>query len=506
MNLFGYTYFFIITLSCVSQEIIQNIPWHFPGGINHRFPIVANGIIKYEMDGGNKIIAKNETIKKYLEKIQLANFTNVIINNSPSNIEVVQGTYYNALLQNVTELNKKRDTQKLKMIIYDNRFKGGFPFFSLLDVKKIYYDSNVYGFFIDEPTENEFTSIERWVTGFNRIDTLTWEYNKILYVNLYGFYVYKDEYEKYLKKWITFKPRVLSFDNYSLWDDVLAKKYNADIDGDLTKDYFVNLEIYRQLSQKYKIPFWNWISVHRHWSIYSKRFYRRASISDIRFQVYSSLAYGARGILYYNFWNSPEERESQWHEEMGIIDYNGEETELYEEVKLVNANIKILGNILINIDCIGVYHASNSLWSETKRAFENNWDPLYDPKDDGVLGTYGVKLASLNEEIRKTTMVSIDKLIVGMKNPNGLAGLFSQLQKKDIYILLVNKNRFSNQTIDVEIDAARILYPQSTYLMNVITNEKIKGDYTSDHKRIQFKYHLKSGDGCLFRLIQTRKL
>jgi hypothetical protein len=499
--IFSFIGFFIFAISGFAQGMDSNIPWHFPGKKNSRFPIIANGIIKYKNVGTNAYIAENDTIKKYLGKVLLANFTSVIINCNPSNIEKRSGDYFNTVLRCVKELNENQNDQSLNLMIYDNRFNGGFPLFGMIDAKNNYSDSSVYGFFIDEPKYNEFSNVERWVKGFNNRDTSSWLYNKLLYVNSYGFHVYSDVYDKYINEWINEKPRVLSFDNYSLWDDDHAKEYGLMIGGDLTKDYFVNLEIFKQYSQKYKLPFWNWVLVHRHWSTYSKRFYRRATLADIRFQVYSSLAYGAKGILYYNFWNSPDAKENSWHEEKGILDYDGEGTELYNEVKQVNANIRSLSDLLLNLECIGVYHASNSIWSESKNIYEKNWELLYDPQSNDIRKKYGIKLSLWNSPSQLPESNLVNKIITGMNNPNGMAGQFYHAISKDIYILIVNKNRFSNQIIDVELKTEGLSDPQNTYLRNVLTNEKIIGSHKNDPNRVQFKIKMQSGDGILFKLM-----
>lgn len=62
--------------------------------------------------------------------------------------------------------------------------------------------------------------------------------------------------------------------------------------------YFQNLEYMRDASLRHDIPFWNIVLATPHFR------YRAPSKDDMRWQIYTSLAYGCRGILYFT-WYTP---------------------------------------------------------------------------------------------------------------------------------------------------------------------------------------------------------
>lgn len=180
-------------------------------------------------------------------------------------------------------------------------------------------------------------------------------------MNLFGISSIKN-YEDYLNNWVAIgKPRLLSFDNYPVWDDNHAQKYGQQIGFDWGKDYYFNLEFFRNYSVEYNIPFWNWISVHKHFSHYSKKYYRRATPAEISFQIFSSLMYGRKEFYIITFGTLIKDlNQNGWNEEEAILNPDGTETEMFEAVKRINAKAQKIGSVLMNLESVGVYHTSNN--------------------------------------------------------------------------------------------------------------------------------------------------
>nr|MCU0342325.1 hypothetical protein [Ignavibacterium sp.] len=163
-------------------------------------------------------------------------------------------------------------------------------------------DGFVYGWYLwDEPGKNrKACSPLNLIPNDDYVDINTMSkqiqydsmFNKKLnYVNLFPTYwegtPTSKDYENYIDAFINsqeYKPRVLCFDHYPFQKTEF---------GDFRRDYYLNLEIVRKKSLEYNIPFWMLIFSSEHDK------YEKPAFEEISFQVYSALAYGAKGIGYY---------------------------------------------------------------------------------------------------------------------------------------------------------------------------------------------------------------
>jgi len=162
--------------------------------------------------------------------------------------------------------------------------------------------------------------------------------DRIPYVNLlpnFAFDPKTNEYENYVRRYVeTLNAPFLSYDDYSLFED-----------GSLRYLYFDNLEVMRRISIEYNIPFWHILLSVPHFH------YREPSEADMRFQVYTSLAYGAKGISYFtyhtpnvgNYRNAP-------------VDWFGNRTPLWSILQRLNLQIRTLAPILLKLNSTAVYH------------------------------------------------------------------------------------------------------------------------------------------------------
>ncbi|NOX56722.1 MAG: hypothetical protein GXP27_20200, partial [Planctomycetes bacterium] len=135
------------------------------------------------------------------------------------------------------------------------------------------------------------------------------------------------------------KPLVLSYDHYCLLKN-----------GSDRPDYFENLELIREYALRSGVPPWNIILVTPHLG------YRDPTAAEMRWQVYTSLAYGMKGILYFTYWTHPSLAKQG---RMAIVDPQGKPTKRYPVVKQLNAEMKTLGKLLLKLKSTGVYHTGS---------------------------------------------------------------------------------------------------------------------------------------------------
>ena len=97
--------------------------------------------------------------------------------------------------------------------------------------------------------------------------------------------------------------------------------------------YFTTLEVIRKLALENNIPYWTFVqsmSYPDHWYYPSE--------SNVRMQVFSSLAYGFTGIAYF-LYQSPTY-------EHAILSANGEKAPLYGDIAQINKEVANLGDTL----------------------------------------------------------------------------------------------------------------------------------------------------------------
>ncbi|WP_217594156.1 beta-galactosidase [Cohnella sp. GbtcB17] len=177
--------------------------------------------------------------------------------------------------------------------------------------------------------------------------------NGMAYVNLYPSHaaaeLLGDAYPNYVERYLSLaKPDILTYDHYPFLTD------NSIFKGDReTADYYYNLELMREASLRYEVPFWLFIQ-----TLAFNGTHRDPVYAEIRWQVYTSLAFGVKGIQYFTYWTPPDS-----HETFGdaMIDRKGRRTRHYDEVKAVNEEIAALGPVLMRLRSVGVVASGESL-------------------------------------------------------------------------------------------------------------------------------------------------
>lgn len=188
------------------------------------------------------------------------------------------------------------------------------------------------GYFIrDEPGNTERSLIIEMVKKIKDIDS-----SKLCYINLLPNYTdeLKDKsvYADYIYKYTTEVPLdIISFDYYPI------------VGNSLRYSWYDNLEIIKQISEKENVPFWAFALTLKHFD------YPKTDLNQLRLQVYSNLAYGAKGIEYFTYSSVEGLGTSQ-------VDLNGNITDAYYYVKEMNQELQNLSYIFLSSKNVNIFH------------------------------------------------------------------------------------------------------------------------------------------------------
>jgi hypothetical protein len=197
----------------------------------------------------------------------------------------------------------------------------------------------LYDYFVrDEPSAADFPALGRLVAYLRQHDPA-----HLAYINLLPTYANNEQlgtkgntvtaYREHLRQFIDkVKPGLLSYDHYQFA-----------VNGD-TSNYFLNLALMREIGQQHGLPFLNIVQA-ASWdpSI------RVPNSDEVRYLVYTTLAYGAQGISYYVYC-------CPGHKGM-IASADGTPTPLYHMLKSVNREFAAIAGELQPLRSLGVYHA-----------------------------------------------------------------------------------------------------------------------------------------------------
>lgn len=209
------------------------------------------------------------------------------------------------------------------------------------------YDDTIRGFFIcDEPHHKQelFTEISDWTDRLRKLAPA-----KLMYSNLfpsYGVYTWaggKDDYRQttyaqYVDDFIRMTdPDVLSVDYY-----VFAHSTSCEADLD-RNNWWRDWGYFRQRSIETDKPFWCYIQSLGEFAV--KKEIGNMTAERIAVQVNTAVAYGAKGVSYYNSLCS-------------LIDERAYKTSLYEGIQRVNQGAMTYGSILLDKNYDELYHTS----------------------------------------------------------------------------------------------------------------------------------------------------
>ena len=194
----------------------------------------------------------------------------------------------------------------------------------------------VYGYYLrDEPGAHMFPALGRWVAALAKADP-----KHRAYVNLFPNYANAAQmrvptYDEYIEQFAaTVKPPFISYDNYSLIND-----------GSLRDGYFQNLEAAWATALRHKVPFWNIVLGNAHFA------YAEPSDGGFAFQLYTTLAYGARGISYFTYFTP-----ALGNYRLAPLDQFNHRTPTWDMLRRANLQVHRLAPTYLKLTSTGVFH------------------------------------------------------------------------------------------------------------------------------------------------------
>jgi hypothetical protein len=199
----------------------------------------------------------------------------------------------------------------------------------------------VWGYMIrDEPSASDFPDLRKTVEEIRAARP-----GRLSYINLFPNYANEKQlgtktYDEHVKRFVDeVGVHVLSMDHYPIMKPGVDNR----------QGYLDNLDTMRKYSVKQDIPHWNFFNVMPFGP------HSDPTEAQIRWQVYTSLAYGSKGVLYFCYWTP---RGGEFPKGGAIVTVEGRKTRHYEQAKRVNRAIRQLGPTLMSLTSIGVYRVT----------------------------------------------------------------------------------------------------------------------------------------------------
>ena len=175
---------------------------------------------------------------------------------------------------------------------------------------------------------------------------------KMGHVNLFPVYALGAQlgninYEtEYVDRWIQMAGpeniEYLAFDHYPFAGD-----------GHFRYSYYGNMDIIRKAGLRYNLKTSAYLQ-----SMGVPGAFKRPSEGELRFNVYSMLAYGIKHPVWFTYWTPSGQGEKFLP---SVVDTNGNTTDLYPQVQQLGKEMKQLGKALIDLDAKEVFHTGNNL-------------------------------------------------------------------------------------------------------------------------------------------------
>ena len=206
-------------------------------------------------------------------------------------------------------------------------------------------------------------------------------------------------------------------------------------------DYYDNLEQIRAHAKGAGIPWMIIILLVEHWG------YRYLCEAELRWEVFTALAYGSSQISYFTYWTPGVGHDEPWSYHHGIIESDGTRGEKYPIVKQINSEIQALMGEIGTAQSLTVFHTGEER------------DPL---------------------PVQFSPFGGIEKITGG----RFVAGFF-----EGGYLMLANKDFHSEAFAKIETEKALYKFSKSRGTWDEMSRTP-DGAYT---------VHLHAGDGELYR-------
>ena len=213
-------------------------------------------------------------------------------------------------------------------------------------VDRVRIQPGFYAYYLtDEPSASTFPALGRLVAFLRERDPA-----HLAYINILPTYANNEQlgtagakvpaYAEHLHQYVaTVRPSLISYDHYQFSRS-----------GD-QPDYFLNLAMVRRQALTAGVPFMNivqassWVPT----AAASPSSPRVPNSDELRYLVFTTLAYGAQGISYYVY-GFP-------HHEGGMIQPDGKPTPLYQAARTLNREFVAIASEFQPLRSLGAWHA-----------------------------------------------------------------------------------------------------------------------------------------------------
>ncbi len=206
----------------------------------------------------------------------------------------------------------------------------------------------LYGYFLrDEPFPVSFPELAAWAERLKKADGG----EHPLYLNLYPNYVDSAalacSYREYVHRFIEeVKLPLVSFDYYPVTFDGVRESW------------YDNLQIVHEESEAAGLPFWAFALSTAHDP------YPLPTMSSLRLELYSALAYGAQGLQYFTYWNPGTEI---WNFHEAPINQDKQRSEAYYLVQQMNKEIQARAYVFLGSKVVSIAHLGDKMFKGCKR-------------------------------------------------------------------------------------------------------------------------------------------
>ncbi|MDD3108075.1 MAG: beta-galactosidase, partial [Alistipes sp.] len=218
-------------------------------------------------------------------------------------------------------------------------------------VKKFMNHPALAGYFLrDEPLCSDFEALGEWARRIQAVDSKHFCYLNLFPTGDEGHFkaLGVANYREYITRFDKAVPLpFISFDHYPITYDGVKP------------EWYENLNDIAEESQKLGKPFWAFAMATKHWM------YPEPTLSMLRLQMYSNLAYGAQGLEYFTYWTPSGNQQFDFRE--GPIGLDGKRTVVYDRVKALNTELKALSGVFVGAKVISVTHTGEKLPRSARR-------------------------------------------------------------------------------------------------------------------------------------------
>ncbi|MVZ65353.1 hypothetical protein GQF61_05760 [Sphingobacterium sp. DK4209] len=297
------------------------------------------------------------------------------------------------------------------------------------------------GYYIkDEPDSTEFPWASTIYKKLIALDPV-----HVPHVNLFPNFVIPSYETNHVERWVNLvgadKLKYLTFDQYPFMAN-----------GRIRPTYYENLDIIRRVGLKYKVRTAAYLQ-----SVGIIDAYKRPSESELRFNIYSALAYGIKRPVWFTYWTPTNAGKEIFTD--AIIDPYGRKTDLYEPFQKLNKEVKQISEILFNSEALEVYHV-------------------------GADSAIAIQSLPVDFVIQPTSNAD-DLIITKFLHKNG-----------DQYIMMVNKSLTVAKTLSFKILDSGV--KQLTSL--TVKDQSLKKEGLSIDKQRTFSLNLLPGEGRMLLL------